>query len=182
MDIVFRVVAHTDLTTTDLEGLRQLFDAEYLEEFGPWTPGLPYGYAAHETHIIATEDERIVSHVGFESRQIDVGTSSLLVAGTGGVLTPPTHRGAGLARATMRHAQQAMNAAGADFGYLGCAEEVVGFYEASGWTRISAPERHLTRDRGNVEHPAGQPILICPGRRHIGQWPAGTIDLHGLPW
>lgn len=38
------IVAHQELTEADLSELRQLFDSEYLKEFGEWDPQPPYGY------------------------------------------------------------------------------------------------------------------------------------------
>jgi aminoglycoside 2'-N-acetyltransferase I len=84
----------------------------------------------------------------------------------------------------MERAQEVMRQhAAIDFGYLGCREEVVGFYKACGWTRISVPEVSLSREGGTVTfEQAGAPILICEATRSLNEWPEGDIDLRGLPW
>lgn len=51
--IGINAVAHDELTFSDLVGLRRLFDAEYLGDFGEWDPGMPYGYAPHDIHVFA---------------------------------------------------------------------------------------------------------------------------------
>ena len=34
--MAINVIAHDELTSSDLVGLRRLFDAEYLDDFGEW--------------------------------------------------------------------------------------------------------------------------------------------------
>jgi aminoglycoside 2'-N-acetyltransferase I len=64
-DIAVNVVAHDALTSSDLVGLCRLFDAEYLDDFGEWDPGMPYGYAAHAVHVIARSNGEVVGHAGW---------------------------------------------------------------------------------------------------------------------
>ena len=88
----------------------------------------------------------------------------------------------------MTHAQQAMRDDDrVDFGYLGCREEVVSFYERTGWTRVHAVERHVSMvDATEVVTSADGPILIFAADADSGsgaeQWPQGDIDLNGTPW
>ena len=56
-----QVLAHQELTEADLGELRQLFDSEYLKEFGEWDPQQPYGYASHDVHIMVRIEGRIVA-------------------------------------------------------------------------------------------------------------------------
>ncbi len=74
------------------------------------------------------------------------------------------------------------DAGGIEFGYLGCRQEVVAFYESCGWRRISAAERSIDRAGQPTIQPEGPPILtlaLGPGPR---MWPTGTIDLRGRAW
>ncbi|WP_297752346.1 hypothetical protein [uncultured Tessaracoccus sp.] len=64
------VIAHQELTEADLHGLRQLFDSEYLEEFGEWDPQQPYGYAPHDVHTMARNEGRVVGHVGWAPARV----------------------------------------------------------------------------------------------------------------
>lgn len=71
----------------------------------------------------------------------------------------------------------------ADIGYLGCREEVVDFYVACGWHRISARERSLSiADGSPIVQDPGPPILIRSALIDAGDWPDGEIDLLGRPW
>lgn len=178
------LVGHEALTPTRTAGLRALFDAEYRAAEGEWDPDQPYGYARADLHVVAVDDGRIVGHVGTQRRLVGVGDGDVAVAGTGGVLVDPAHRGAGLGTRLMRVAQEAMRTtAPAAFGLLGCREEVVPFYERTGWTRIHVAERSLARADGAAQvREAGPPVLICAGTRPVSEWPAGDLDLRGRPW
>lgn len=176
---------HHELTSERLTGLHRLFDAEYLCDFGEWSPEAPYGYSPAELHTIAvTRAGVIVGHVGTQRRVIRAGSQPVTVAGTGGVLVAPAHRGTGLGRRLMAAAQRASRTvAPADYGYLGCREEVVPFYLSCGYTRIHATERHLSRlDQVTVLESAGTPVLVCSGTVQASTWPTGLIDLGGAPW
>lgn len=86
----------------------------------------------------------------------------------------------------MAHAQQTMRDDDrVDFGYLGCREEVVSFYERTGWSRVDAVERHvsLIDPNATVTSSAG-PILVFAAGSGAGAdlWPQGDIDLRGTPW
>lgn len=182
-----RVVAHERLTRAETAALRALFDAEYRSGFGAWDPDQPYGYAPADLHVLATDGvgvgDALLGHVGLQLRTVAVGGTEVLVAGTGGVLVAPVARGSGLGRRVLRHAQTAMRDAGADFGYLGCREEVVPFYASCGWRRVSARERSISRlDGVTVVETTADPLLVCAARRPAAQWPAGAIDLRGRPW
>ncbi|MGO1629822.1 MAG: GNAT family N-acetyltransferase [Microbacterium sp.] len=176
------LVAHQELTEADLGGLRQLFDSEYLEEFGEWDPQQPYGYAPHDVHIMARIQGRIVGHVGWARREIAVGTEALAIAGVGGVLISADARRMRLGGELMGRAVQSMRDRGrVAFGYLGCREQVVPFYEQCGWKRILAREKSIGRDGEPVVDEPGPPILILP-IAPLGPWPEGDIDLRGRVW
>lgn len=184
MTVDFRVAAHRDLTDDDLDCLRAFFDREYFADYGAWSPDAPYGYSPAEVHVMAFRRETLVGHVGFQPRTIAVGEHDVTVAGTGGVLVAEETRGSGLGRRTMHRAQEAMRRTpGVEFGYLGCRPAVVPFYEAAGWRRIHAVERHLSRlDPTSVIESDAAPILVCAAARPTEQWPEGDVDLRGGAW
>jgi GNAT superfamily N-acetyltransferase len=184
MSEALRLRPHEDLSTMELAALEKLFDSEYLSGYGRWSPEAPYGYSPADFHMLAFQGAVLAAHVGFQRRVISVGTHDVLVAGTGGVLVDRRFRGTGLGRRTMREAQRAMREeADADFGYLGCRNEVVPFYESAGWVKVLATERCLSRtDQTSVIVSHGEPKLICSSIRQTGEWPDGDIDLRGTPW
>lgn len=179
---LFRV-AHADLDAEMLADLRRLFDREYLAEFGDWDPEQPYGYAPHDLHVIARLDGGVVGHAGWGRREIAVGDAPAVIAGVGGVLVSPDARGLRLGQRLMGELAATMREEpGLDFGYLGCDESVVPFYESCGWRRIAAAERCVDRSGEVVETPAGAPLLVLPLQDQCAAWPSGPIDLRGRPW
>lgn len=122
--------------------------------------------------------------MGFQRRVVTVGTHDVMVAGTGGVLVDKRSRGTGLGGRVMRHAQQVMrDEAQVDFGFLGCRQEVVPFYESAGWIQVHATERCLSRlDQSSVIVSEGEPHLICSAVQDASRWPQGDVDLRGTPW
>ena len=182
MNLTIRVVPHRELTRGDLAGLRTLFDAEYLDEFGDWNPEEPYGYAPHDAHVMASRGDVTVGHVGWARRSIGVGERNVVIAGVGGVLVAETARGLRLGEQLMRTAVASMRDAGdIEFGYLGCREEVVPFYQFCGWRRVAAVERSLNRAGVPSIDPPGQPLLVLPLDSTL-RWPDGDIDLRGRAW
>lgn len=176
-------VRHRDLRTATLAGLRTLFDREYRALHGEWDPELPYGYARHDVHVLATEGDDVLGHVGWGRRTIAVGGRPVVVAGVGGVLVAPERRGAGLgallmdtAVSTMRHEREI------EFGYLGCDASVVPFYVSNGWRRIRVREVWVNRDGEEVVSPPGPPLLILPLGSPAEEWPPGDVDLRGRAW
>ena len=67
------------------------------------------------------------------------------------------------------------------FGYLGCREPVVPFYESCGWTRIRARERSVGCEGEPVVQEPGPPILVLPVAP-LEMWPEGDINLRGRAW
>lgn len=176
------VIPHRLLTAAQLTVLGDLFDTEYAETHGQWNPDRPYGYSAADVHATISSGATVIAHVGFQRRLIGVGEHDVMVAGTGGVLVHPEWRRFGLGRRVMALAQRAMrDDAAVDFGYLGCREAVVAFYQGCGWRRIHARERHVSiRDASETMTSDGHPILVYAAGGSV--WPSGEIDLRGTPW
>ncbi|WP_372983547.1 GNAT family N-acetyltransferase [Microbacterium sp.] len=176
------LVEHQDLSTSQLSALGKLFDSEYRVTHGAWNPDRPYGYSPAHVHVMLSIGRIVIAHVGFQRRTISAGGHEIVVAGTGGVLVHSDWRGSGVGRRVMARAQQAMrDDALVDFGYLGCREAVVPFYESTGWRRIRALERHISiADGSDATEPFGAPILIYDASD--SRWPPGDVDLRGTPW
>ncbi|MCP1429910.1 aminoglycoside 2'-N-acetyltransferase I [Microbacterium foliorum] len=182
------VVEHSALSESHVAALRELFDSEYRSTHGEWDPDRPYGYSPADVHTTIFRGNRAVAHVGFQRRVIRVGRAEVRVAGTGGVLVHPDWRSDGVGRRVMSHAQQAMRGdERVEFGYLGCRDEVVAFYERTGWSRVNAVERHVsTVDPTKIVTSSGGPILVFAAgadpHADAPRWPLGDIDLNGAPW
>ncbi|WP_129661272.1 GNAT family N-acetyltransferase [Rothia halotolerans] len=178
------IIDHDFLTRTHLGRLQELFDGEYRHTHGRWSPHRPYGYSPADVHVLIYRGEELLGHAGFQRRGITVGHHRIRVGGTGGVLITEAERGTGIGRILLHHIRQTMREAPqVEYGYLGCGESVVPFYEAAGWHRIAAAERSLSRATGRPRYvAAGAPIMILPVSRSLDQWPRGVVDLHGTPW
>ncbi len=165
--------------------LRQLFDSEYLDEHGEWAPEQPYGYAPHDVHVDARVHGRVVGHAGWARREIPVGHEGVAIAGVGGVLVSDAVRGMGLGRSLMERAEQSMNDHhGVAFGYLGCREQVVAFYEACGWSRIVAHERWIGRNGAPAPMSRASRSSYDPSARRWRCGPTATstyADVLGSP-
>jgi aminoglycoside 2'-N-acetyltransferase I len=173
----------TELTPADYAELGVLFDGEYAAEWGPWNPKRGYGYAAGELHALARRGGQLLGYAASARRFVGVGAKEVVIAGTGGVLTRKDVRGMGIGRQVLAALQDASrSAAPADFGFLGCREEAVPFYQSCGYVRIHSLVLDVSpRDAMTVAKGHG-PTMICPGIRPVDAWPEGTIDLRGLPW
>lgn len=181
--ITLEVMTRAAATARDDAQIRHLFDGEYRSSHGLWDPAQPYGYAAHDMHILARNGDEIVGHAGWGRRRISVGGAAVVIAGVGGVLVTEAWRGRGLGARLMEAAAQSMReTADIEFGYLGCREGVVPFYTACGWRRITATERFIGRDGAPSEEGAEAPLLILPIGRLFEDWPDGEIDLRGRAW
>lgn len=173
----------TELTRDDYAEKAVLCDSEYAATWGPWDPRAGYGYARGDLHALVRRDGQLLGYAASARRFIGVGAEEVLIAGTGGVLTRKDARGTGIGRMLLTELQGASRGiAPADFGFLGCREEIVPFYEACGYTRVEAPILDVSPQDAMTVVKGHGPTMICPGTRATGSWPAGTIDLRGLPW
>ncbi|MBA2693625.1 MAG: GNAT family N-acetyltransferase [Rubrobacter sp.] len=182
-DLRFRFVAEGDLTPGDHAAISDLLVVAFPKHADVFRAASCY--PAPPDHRLWMEDPSgaIVAHLGFERRLIGVGERDILVAGVGGVATHPGRRGKGLGRRLMAELRRVLTTeTSAAFGYLGCREEVVGFYERVGWHRVYRKVREM--DLGSMEWTLSEgPTLIMPATKPLSAWPReGTIDLRGMWW
>ena len=137
-----------------------------------------YRWRPKELHFITEDDGRAVSHVGLVRTQVSVGGRELTVAGVGGVVTRPEAQGRRLVHAAMSEAARYMCAdMGVEFGMLFCLPRLTPFYERQGW-QLVPDEVEIEQPDGPIVWPYHTMILPCGGR----QWPAGRVEVGGLPW
>ncbi|MGB3681819.1 MAG: GNAT family N-acetyltransferase [Rubrobacteraceae bacterium] len=182
-ELRLRFVAETDLVAGDHAAISALLRTafpEHAEKFRvvSWYPGRP-------EHRLWLEKPNgaIVVHLYFERRLIGVGDREVLIAGVGGVATHPKQQGKGLGRLLMGELCRILTTkTPVEFGYLGCREEVVGFYEQVGWHRIYQKVRELDPQSGEWTV-SKDPTLILPATASLADWPRdGQIDLRGVWW
>ncbi len=121
---------------------------------------------------------QLVTQLCLPKREIMVGKEKIWVAGLGGMATHPNfqHQGLGseLLAATETFKRATMQVT---FGLLICADETSPFYEKSRWQVagdflyfVQDHQRRLMKTR----------VMVLSLTDH--PWPAGEIDLRGLPW
>ena len=121
---------------------------------------------------------RIVSITGILKRRVQVGERTLVVGGISGVATHPDHQRRGFASALLRQAAEFMHAdLKVAFGFLVCGEHTVPFYGKLGWEVVEA--EMVFEFRGAKRLFQGTMMVLPLGEK---LWPAGKIDLCGLPW
>src|SRR4249919_2967037 len=90
----------------DLEAREQIRTIAWAVPWDP--PGEPvhlmrYRWANDPTwHVIAREDDQVVSHASIHEREVLVNGEPVRIAGIGAVMTHPDHQGHGLATAVLR--------------------------------------------------------------------------------
>lgn len=137
-----------------------------------------YRWRSKSYHFIAEEGGRALSHVGVIKTTVGVGGREVTVGGVGGVVTVPEAQGRHLVHASMRQAAEFIcHELGADFGMLFCLPRLEPFYARQGWRAIV--------DEVEIDQPAGK--VVWPYRvmvRPCGErvWPAGRVEVGGLPW
>lgn len=172
-----------DLIAKQAQSIKELFDREYRDDYGEWNLKQPYGYASQDYHLLAYLGEDLVGHMGSQVRTISVGAEECLIAGIGGVLIAPEFRGKGLGRDMMtRLLEENTQTLVVDFSYLGCREEVVPYYEACGFSRITRVETHADRLTGKEQHQISATIMIASAKKGKKDFPEGDIDLKGRAW
>lgn len=178
-----RVVAEAELGPDDHAAISALLVATFPRYAGIFRAASWYGGRPDHRLWLEGPDGTLMAHLDFERRLIGVGDRDVLVAGVGEVATHPQQQGKGLGRRLMAELRRVLTAdTPVDFGYLGCREEIVGYYERVGWHRIDQKTREI--DPGSREWTVSDgPTLILPATSPLSAWPReGTIDLRGMWW
>ncbi len=166
------VRAAADLTVAELAHIHEV--EERLEWGAP--PDVQWGHP--QWHVLVWQGDTLVGHAGLVRRTITVDGQSVEAGGLSGVWSLESERGQGHAKraVVMAVAYACRDLAIANMLLL-CREHVAAFYQRLGWERVEAP---VTFDQpaGLYRWPALAMTLSCDGT----QFPAGAIDLCGLPW
>lgn len=177
-----KIIATNTLSLSEINGLKYLFDKEYLEDFGPWTLADPYGYSSLENHVLALDRECIVGYAGSQKRLISVGNENVVIAGIGGVLVDKNYRGVGIASKIMEVLiNYNKTSLGADFSYLGCRDEVLPFYLSCGFQQLKRLETRINSE-GQLVTEVCSNILVADGLKKVDEFPQGEIKLNGRAW
>jgi aminoglycoside 2'-N-acetyltransferase I len=135
-------------------------------------------WAETDFYVILSLEEQLAGRLGILDRQVSVGGATVRVGGIGGVATKPEFRHRGVASAMLARAAEFMkNDLGVEFGFLLCRHEVSPVYAKMGWITVAGPTT-FTRAGVTATYPHDTMILPLVEKT----WPAGPIDMLGLPW
>jgi GNAT superfamily N-acetyltransferase len=137
-----------------------------------------YTWAEVDWHVLVWIEAELVSHVEIIERTGMVGGRPVRLGGIGGVASTPKWRGCGLATLAMEKAAELLRGdLDVEFGLLICGQEMMLFYCRLGWKIVAGP-LVFDQPQGKVTLEGVVMVLPCTDQ----EWPAGTIDLCGLPW
>ena len=168
-----RVRRCSDLTDDEREQVASLLRTVFAD-----APGHDWAWAIDDWEVAIWDGERLLGRLGIVERQALVGGQEVRLAGVGGVGTLPESRGKGVAALALWAANAFLrDELHADFGLLVCSESMARYYERFGWQVVPGP---LVFEQPNGQTTFDGKTMILPGVR--ADWPAGVIDLRGLPW
>lgn len=174
-DLDIRFLPHADLTPE----LQQEFDALDHLAFGEIGGELSsIQWATPHWMVLGFLPGQLVTQLCIPVREIAVGGEKVRVAGLGGMATHPNFQHRGLGSALLAATEAFMrDTIQVPFGLLICADETCPFYERSHW-QIAADFLYFKQDQ--QRRMLKTCVMALPLTDH--PWPAGEIDLCGLPW
>jgi ribosomal protein S18 acetylase RimI-like enzyme len=172
MNISVNVIRNGDLSSAQQNELDQLLDAVFAGQ----DEGLQW--AVTDWNVLVYVDDVLVSNVEILTRIVTVDGKPQRIGGIGGVATHPEYRRHGYASQAMRRAESFMrDDLALEFALLVCSHERVSLYASLGWQVVSGP-MCFDQPEGKRIFDDVVMILSLTGK----PWPAGEIDLVGLPW
>lgn len=127
--------------------------------------------------VVRDADGSVVCHAGLFFRDGTWDGRPARMCGIGGVMTAPSARRRGFARAAMARAAEEMAGEAIGVGLLFCEAHNVKLYEGMGWVLFHG-KVHCTQPSGPFVFDM-MPNMVLPLARAPRD---GRIDLCGLPW
>jgi predicted acetyltransferase len=172
------VLADSELSVNERKEIDAVCDQAFGVNPGEKEDSIYTWVMQNDWHVVVKLDGVFVSQVGIVERTGTVAGQPVKLGGVGGVATFPNLQKQGLASAAMQKAARFMQESlKVDFGLLLCARETKPFYHKLGWREVAGPLM-FDQPQGKVTFHEVTMVLPCIKR----DWPAGTIDLCGLPW
>lgn len=169
--------------STEIRRADKLTDDEKQQLFG-WgedifgVNSLNLRWRGKDLHFTLFEDGEAASHVGLLQHVVEVNGQPLTVGGVGAVVTRKQSQGKGYARRLMQQAADFMKQEWrVDAGLLFCFDRLMPFYQSLGWQLVAEPVM--------VEQPPDKiaaPLNVMMLPLNTPVWPAGAVELRGLPW
>jgi hypothetical protein len=163
-------------------------DALSEEQWAELSGGEEHPWGGIAEHLAWREKERhgglmradgaLLAHAGTVICEIDVaGSPRFDVVGVGGVFVAPSERRKGLVGQVLEPLLKRMPQ-GPDRAMLFCREQLMGLYQKHGFSEIQAPVWADQPD-GRIEMPLR---AMWRPLQELTAWPAGRVDVLGLPF
>ena len=174
MDTRIEVVSETDLPHREA-GTIAHWALKAFEEHGGFANCV---WAPADWRVLVYADGQLVTFLKVTERVISVGDRQVKVGGMGDLITLPEWRGKGLASLAMQHLdEELLKHPDLEFGVLMCVPALVPYYSRFGWQAVPEP---IVYEQAWGKETSPEVTMVLPLR---GQpWPAGPIDIMGLPW
>ena len=135
-------------------------------------------WASSDYRVLIWEGDELACSVEILERLARVGEQAVRLGGISGVATWPAYRRRGLARRAMQAAMDFLRfELKVEQGLLLCRPHLAHFYQSLGWQAVPG-SLAFDQPGGKGSFSDGVMVWPCQGR----PWPAGPIDLCGLPW
>ncbi len=178
----WKLIPEPELSPTLEADIQQMLIASFPDYVDFFSANSYWG-TKPEFRLIAVENDHPIAHLEFGYRRISVGDMPVKIAGIGAVAIHPSHQGRKLGKTMFAQLRAyLLKNSSVDFGFIGCHEEVAGFYAASGFQRVDQSVYNLNPDSQTWETFHG-PTLVMPIHKSMHEWQHGAlIHLHGMPW
>ena len=172
MEPKIEIKAIKDLSQSEQDEVYQLLTVIFEADISQWI------WTQEDYRLLVRVDNRILAHIAIIERTCLVNNQPVKVGGVGGVGTHPEWRSRGLASLAMRKTADFLkNQLKVEYGVLFCANEMVPYYQRLGWRRIDAP---VTFEHHRIRMQSDSPVMYLPCEKPY--WPAGDVDVCGMPW
>jgi predicted GNAT family N-acyltransferase len=142
--------------------------------------GAALAWRPKDRHVgLQTADGRLVAVAGATIATVEVaGTGSFEVVGLGGLIIRKMVRGQGLMPTLMDALSRMASGMGPGRAMIFCRTELAALYVGRGYTEITAPV-WIDQPEGRIVMPM---VSMWRPLRDGPAWPAGRVDVHGLPF
>lgn len=171
-------VSYQGIDPHTYRGIRSVLDAAFADD-DDGDDGLA-DFSDFDHWFIFRSEGRVVAVTGLLHRTVTCNTSTPVeVIGLGGVATDLEHQNNGYASQLVKEAVLfGFGKYGTTFALLQCVPRLVPFYESLGWRPLDAPL--LCRQADGSTHTSPETPMVFEAVPRA--WPAGPIDMNGLPW
>lgn len=157
--------------------VRALIELTIRKEFGHIPIVKQTLWSVPDWSVACFVEDELASFCNIIVREIRIDDRIYVAAGVSNVITLPQYRGRGFSTAILRATKdEIFKTLKADLGLLLCSDDLIPFYERSGWYQVDCPV-YFNQEVGTRLWLANTMLLSRDEHRQPKE-----IDLQGLPW